>query len=146
MYIYIYIYIYILERERERERERIYTCIYMVNFKKPLITILTKMLGNHFCFRQASVGASDTFRLRSVLSKTEQRIISEAIRNPKPPRVKLQTPALPVARYHFEQGKKCPKVVRSLSEACPKGRASSKPRGALVDIFRTCQSLSLSAW
>ena len=51
----------------------------MVNFKKTLITIATKMLGNLFCFRKASVRASDTFRLRSVLSKTEQRIISEAI-------------------------------------------------------------------
>ena len=41
----------------------------MVNFKKPLITILTKMLVNYFLFRLSSVRASDFFRLRSVLSK-----------------------------------------------------------------------------
>ena len=50
MYIYIYIY------------------LYMVNFKNLLIGILTKMSRNYFSFRQASVRASDSFRLRSVLS------------------------------------------------------------------------------
>ena len=121
------------------------------------------MPRNYFSFRQASVRASDSFRLCRFLtnkyvgdifwyncsnnSETSSKLNSQ-IFNARFSYVEriAGTPALPVARYRFEQGKKCPKVVRRLSEACPKGRAPSKPRGALVDILRTCQSLSLSAW
>ena len=87
--------------------------------------------------------SSDFFRLRSVLSKNVAK--DNFPNNLKPPKPKTQTPtpdpdthvltqafagtpALPGVRYHFEQAKKCPKIVRSLSEACPKGKASSKPR------------------
>ena len=110
--------------------------IYMVNFKKPLITILTKIDGNYFCFRQASVRASDSFRLRSVSCQTEQRIISEAIWNPKAqesnpkPRPRHRHPCAhpglrgntgpPSCQIPFWTGQEvsegCPKLVQRLSE------------------------------